>query len=53
MKLDFQKWLQETATSTGDVAIFARPLFSEPFTRQFALMIDDEKPKKKKKKKKD
>jgi len=24
--LNFKKWLNETATSTGDVAVFARPM---------------------------
>lgn len=37
MKLDFLTWLQETATSTGDVAGFSMPLF----TRASLIVADD------------
>jgi hypothetical protein len=53
-KINFKTWLrlQETGTSTGDVAIFQRPLFSQPVTRQWLGPWAEEDPFFKKKKKK-
>jgi hypothetical protein len=35
--MNFKEWLklQEMGTGTGDVAIFARPIFNEPWRRKF------------------
>ena len=52
MKLDFLSWLQETATSTADVAGFSMPLFSGPISRPSLLSVDDKDEDKHKKKKK-
>lgn len=56
LKLDFLKWLEENATTTGDVAGFSRPIFSQPVKRNDIAPLlnekDKKKPTKKKKKKK-
>ena len=55
LKLDFLKWMSdvdENATTSGDVAGFSRPIFSQPFKRNDVAPLLNEKDKKKSKKKK-
>lgn len=57
MFLPFNKWLKlrETATSTGDVAVFARPLFtatSSTWPLNLRTWPEETFPKKKRRKKK-
>lgn len=49
IKLDFSKWITENATTSGDVAVFARPIFSQPFKRNDIDPLLNEKKKKKQK----
>jgi len=58
MKFEFADWLKQEmttsasvsgATSTGDIARFARPLFSSPFKR-WEDEEEEEKPKERKRK---
>jgi hypothetical protein len=51
IRLEFEKWLKEDATTTGDIASFAMPVFSRPFERNRIDPILTEKKKKKKNKK--
>ena len=52
--MTFREWLKridEVGTGTNSIAVFARPLFSNPVTRPDLQNLIDDKDKKKKKKK--